>query len=303
MENSKEIFLATVPGTVHQDLMRVGMIDDIYFENNERKYRWIEEKNWEYNTAFSVDSNTYNYAVHNLVFEGIDTYGDVYLNDSLILKANNMFRTWKVDIHELIKIGDNQLTVKFTSPIKQNKSKVEKSEYKLPAGCETNEIEFQVSPYTRKAGYHFGWDWCPRIVTCGIWKDVYLETSWGATISNINVVTEEVRNDTAWIRYDIELALTGKASIQNISIELNKKNQILDLAMDENKVSIKRMIPDAKLWWPNGYGKPNLHIRILSPLKLQNIAIDKKAFRYGIRKIELINEPDSIGTSFYFQSK
>ena len=298
LENSKEIFQAKVPGTVHQDLMRVGMIDNIYYENNEHKYRWIEEKNWKYQTTFSVDTATYNYAVHNLVFEGIDTYGDVYLNDSLILEANNMFRTWRVDVHEIIKLGDNELKVKFTSPILKNQERVKNSPYVLPAGCET--VETKVSPYTRKAGYHFGWDWCPRIVTCGIWKDVYLETSWGATISDINVVTEDVRNDTAWIRYDIELALSDKASIQNLAIELNNLTQVMDLGMNENKFSFKRVIPDAKLWWPNGYGKPNLHHDTIT-LKIQHNEIDKKAFRYGIRKIELIDEPDSIGFSFFFK--
>ena len=298
LQNSKEEFQANVPGTIHQDLMRVGMIEDIYYENNEYKYQWIENKNWEYHTTFIIDSINYNYAVHNLVFEGIDTYGDVYLNDSLILKSDNMFRTWRVNVHDIIKIGDNNLKVLFTSPIEKNKNQFNNASYQLPAGCEN--VETKVSPYTRKAAYHFGWDWCPRIVTCGIWKDVYLESSWGATISDINVVTKEVKNDTAWIRYDIELSLSDKAAIQDLSITLNNYTQVLDLAMNENKVSFKRIIPNAKLWWPNGYGKPNLH-RDTIALKVHHNEIDKKTFRYGIRKIELVSEPDSIGYAFYFK--
>lgn len=29
--------------------------------------------------------------------------------------------------------------------------------------------------YSRKSAYHYGWDWGPRLVTCGIWKSVSLE--------------------------------------------------------------------------------------------------------------------------------
>ena len=53
-----------------------------------------------------------------LVFKGLDTYADVYLNDSLILKADNMFREWSVDVKGILKKGDNKLRVYFHSPIK-----------------------------------------------------------------------------------------------------------------------------------------------------------------------------------------
>ena len=298
MENSHEVFQANVPGTVHQDLMRVGVIEDIYVENNEKKYQWIEEKNWEYSTTFFIDSTEYRYAVHHLVFEGLDTYAKVYLNDSLILSADNMFRRWEIDVHDIAKYGENELEVKFQSPIERNKTAFTNSSYRLPAGCE--EVDVKVSPYTRKAAYHFGWDWGPRVVTAGIWKDVYLDMGWGAAISDINVVTEKISNDSAWIRYDVELALSDLASVQTLGLELKGMNKVLDLAMNENMVSIRKVVPKAKLWWPNGHGEPYLYTDTMV-LKVAHNKINQKVFRYGIRKIELVTEPDSIGTSFYFK--
>ena len=300
MQSSKEFFKAEVPGTVHQDLMNVGLIDDIYFENNEHKYRWIENKNWEYSTSFNVDSFVYNFGNHDLVFEGLDTYGDVFLNDSLILAANNMFRTWRVDVHNVIKLGENELKVVLKSPVEENKESFKNSKYELPAGCEADDVEFKVSPYTRKAAYHFGWDWCPRIVTSGIYRDVFIDFGWGAKISDVNVVTEKISNDSAWIRYDVELDLSDKVLIQNLSLELNDLNYIVDLTKGENKLSFKRVIPNAKLWWPNGYGEAHLYNDTVT-LRVNNRKVDIHPFRYGLRTIELINEPDSIGTSFYFK--
>lgn len=297
MENSRDLFKATVPGTVHQDLMNIGIIDDIYYENNEDKYHWIEERNWEYSTTFSVDENTYNYAIHSLFFEGLDTYADVFLNDQKILSADNMFRTWRVEVQDQLLEGENELRILFHSPVLRNKETVANAPYSLPAGCE--EVDVKVSPYTRKAAYHFGWDWAPRIVTCGIWKNVYLESGRGARIASVNVVTEELMHDTAYVRYDIELDLSNDAYIQFLGIRFQGTSHQLDLGSNERSFSIRKTIPKANLWWPNEHGDQPIYkdsVELLVNYKPRAT----KIFQYGIRKIELINEPDSIGTSFYF---
>lgn len=298
MENSNHLFNATVPGTVHQDLMNVGIINDIYYENNEHKYRWIEERNWEYSTTFSVDENTFNYAVHVLVFEGLDTYADVYLNNQKILSADNMFRTWRVEVQHRLVEGENELRILFHSPVLHHKERVTTAPYQLPAGGE--EADVKVSPYTRKAAYHFGWDWAPRIVTSGIWKDVYLESGRGARIAGVNVVTEEMVNDTAYVRFDFDLDLSDNAHIQFLGIRFQGTSHQLDLGSNEHSFSIRKVIPKAKWWWPNGHGEPYLYedsVELMVNYKTRAT----QSFKYGIRKIELINEPDSMGTSFFFK--
>lgn len=296
-EDKQTTYDADVPGTVHQDLMKAGVIDDIYFENNEHNYQWIEEKNWHYETTFSVKDEALLSNTQHLVFEGLDTYATIYLNDSLLSKTNNMFRTWRIDVKGLLNAGNNTLRITFQSPITKNKDKFQNSPYVLPAGGETGEI--RVSPYTRKAAYNFGWDWGPRVVTCGIWKPIYLEMLDEGAIADIRVTTEAIKNDTAWIRYDVELASINRTTQDKVSVAFQEINQSVNVDQG-NTVMFKRKVPKAQLWWPNGYGTPHMYEEHIV-LKINDEEVDKKKFRYGIRKIELVTEPDSIGTSFFFK--
>ncbi|MFV5686407.1 beta-mannosidase [Flavobacterium sp. GB2R13] len=159
---------ATVPGEVHTDLLNNKLIPDPFYRDNEKKLQWIEKKKWEYKTSFQVNSATLNKKNAELVFDGLDTYATVYLNKQLILKADNMFRQWRVDVKKIIKSGNNDLVVVFQSAQNVVDSLAKKD---LPFVIPDNP-----RAYVRKAQYHFGWDWGPKFTTCGIWKAVRLET-------------------------------------------------------------------------------------------------------------------------------
>ena len=109
---------ATVPGLVHTDLIDNGLIEDPFFRLNERGVQWIDKEDWEYKTIFSEDEDIFAKQNIEMVFYGLDIYADVYLNDSLILKADNMFRSWRIDIKKLLKKENNELRVYFHAPIK-----------------------------------------------------------------------------------------------------------------------------------------------------------------------------------------
>lgn len=167
-KNQKENkwYKATVPGTVHTDLLANKLIPDPYYRDNESKLQWIDKADWEYKTVFNVDATTFSKKNIQLVFDGLDTYADVYLNGSLILQADNMFRGWAVDVKPLIKRTNNELLVKFASA--QNKvDSIAKA--RLPMVLPDNN-----RVYVRKAQYQFGWDWGAKFVGCGIWKKVKL---------------------------------------------------------------------------------------------------------------------------------
>ncbi|MFV5699490.1 beta-mannosidase [Flavobacterium sp. ZT3R17] len=159
---------ATVPGEVHTDLLNNKLIPDPFYRDNEKKLQWIEKKNWEYKTTFQVTAATLNEKNAELVFDGLDTYATVYLNKQLILKADNMFRQWRVDVKKIIKSGNNDLVVVFQS-VQNVVDFLAKKD--LPFVIPDNP-----RAYVRKAQYHFGWDWGPKFTTCGIWKAVRLET-------------------------------------------------------------------------------------------------------------------------------
>lgn len=158
---------AKVPGEVHVDLLTNKLISDPFYRDNEKKVQWIEKENWDYKTTFSVLPKVYQKANIELVFDGLDTYADVYLNGKLILKADNMFRQWKVEVKSLLKPKDNKLLVRFRAAqnVVDSLAKADVP-YIIPDNPRA---------YVRKAQFHFGWDWGPKLTGCGIWKAVRLE--------------------------------------------------------------------------------------------------------------------------------
>ena len=174
---------AHVPGTIHTDLYKNNLIPDPFWENNEKELQWIEKRDWVYKTKFIIDDDLFSKKHVEIVFEGLDTYADIFINGEKILTADNMFREWRKDIKAYLKKGGNEIRIKFRSPILKNKETVKNYPHILPSGNENTEIK--VSPFTRKAAYQFGWDWGPRFVGCGIWRPVRLEIWDEAKIENI----------------------------------------------------------------------------------------------------------------------
>lgn len=166
-EGSPKWNAATVPGEVHTDLLNNKLIPDPYYRDNEKKLQWIEKKNWEYKTSFVITPAILKQKHAELVFDGLDTYANVYLNGKLILKADNMFRQWRADVKTILHSGNNQLRVVFQSAQNVVDSLAKKD---LPYVIPDNP-----RAYVRKAQYHFGWDWGPKLTTCGVWKEVRLE--------------------------------------------------------------------------------------------------------------------------------
>jgi beta-mannosidase len=158
---------AKVPGEVHVDLLNNGLIPDPFYRTNEKEVEWVERANWEYQTTFNVSSDVLSKQNISLVFDGLDTYAHVYLNDKLVLEADNMFRQWHVEVKNVLKSKDNKLLVRFFSP--QNKVD------SLAKAALPFIIPDNPRAYTRKAQFHFGWDWGPKLTTSGIWKDVRIE--------------------------------------------------------------------------------------------------------------------------------
>ena len=158
---------ATVPGEIHTDLLNNKTIPDPFYRDNEKKLTWIEKKDWEYKTTFQVSPATLAKKHTELVFDGLDTYATVYLNNQVVLKADNMFLQWRVDVKKVLKSGNNNLVIVFKSAQNVVDSLAKKD---LPFVIPDNP-----RAYVRKAQYHFGWDWGPKFTTCGIWKTPRLE--------------------------------------------------------------------------------------------------------------------------------
>lgn len=293
--DKKDWRAAKVPGVVHTDLLQAGLIPDPWFGTNEKNLQWIEEKNWTYRNTLMLSEAELKMEHIDLVFDGLDSYAAVFLNGTKILDANNMFRAWRIDIKQLLKMGANQLEVRFTNPIEVNKPVLEALGYRLPAGSETG--PFQVSPFTRKAAYHFGWDWGPRYVTCGIWRPIRLECWNTARIEDLHIVQKTLTEEKAVLEIKTKIKTESK---EKIKLHINGKIFELQLFGQDTLFTLRDSILKPELWWPAGWGKQSLY-PIIAKIEFQEQFIDRKIKEIGLRTIELVQEKEKKGRSFYFK--
>ena len=287
---------ARVPGTVHTDLLALGKIPDPLVGNNAEAGQWVEEQAWEYRTSFELTAAESNYPKIDLLFAGLDTYAEVLLNGRPVLAANNMFRQWRLAAKDLLVPGKNTLRVVFTPPAKASMEQAMALGYALPAGSETG--KWHVSPFTRKAAYQFGWDFAPRLITMGVWQPVYLDFWQTARIESATFSLNQLSATEA--TYTVSLAVYGARDGATCTLQALDSEQELNLQAGYNNVAIDIRIPDPKLWWPNGWGEPYLYD---IPIKLTagGVVVDSIGKRLGIRTVELVQEFDSVGRSFFFK--
>lgn len=281
---------ATVPGNVFSDLLYHQLIEDPFIGNNEEKVQWVSETDWEYKTTFSLSEDLLEKKHFELNFDGLDTYASVYLNDSLILKANNAFRKWDVDVKPLLK-AENELRLVFESTYKYETEAQEKLPYELPEGERV---------FTRKAQFQYGWDWGPKLNTSGIWRPIKL-VGWNEVYlkkENTYVVQRQLTDSLA----DFNILLEDYPSTEySYEIYVNDKlNQSYERLPSDMIGVVSFQIKKPKLWWPYNLGVPYLYdIKVV--VKDGRKILDSISTKYGIRDIELVTEKDSIGESFYFK--
>jgi beta-mannosidase len=292
---------ATVPGCVHTDLLNNKLIDDPFYRDNEQKLQWIGKTDWEYQTTFNVTPKILARQHIELVFEGLDTYTEVFLNGTSLLKADNMFRTWRADARPALRVGANTLLIRFRSPINEILPVMAKMSYQLPSPNDQGE---KTNPHTRKAPYHYGWDWGPRFVTSGIWKPVHLEAWDGARIHDLHIAQKRVTSSAANLTAEIEVVSETEQDATVILDNLTSKGiavqSKLRLTAGVNRVPLDFVIQRPALWWPNGLGAQPLY-SFRARLFINGRLIDRESTRTGLRSLELRQQTDQWGKSFEFR--
>jgi beta-mannosidase len=282
---------ATVPGTVHTDLLNNKIVQDPFYGTNEKDLQWIENEDWEYVTTFNCSPALLSSQKIELVFEGLDTYAEVYLNDSLILTADNMFRTWKVDCKQYVKAKNNELRIFFESAVRKGKEAAKKLPYTLPGDEKV---------FTRKAQYHYGWDWGPRFVTCGIWKSVSLIAWSKIKIEDVQVLQRTLTDSLAELEFVFTVNCTEEGEYVFSVLSDRKETKSIHIKGGLQQASIRYRITKPKLWWPSGLGNASLY-SFNCEVSQGNIILDTRNIKFGLRTVEHVQEKDSIGTSFYFK--
>ncbi len=275
------------------DLLKNKMIPPPYYRLNETKLQWIGKRDWIYQTTFDVPRNIYKLKNLELNFKGLDTFAKIFLNDSLVLTANNFFREWKLPVKKLLRSRNNKLKIVFRSPLKVIE-KIKK-EVKIPLMTDY--------AYVRKPAYHFGWDWGPVFVTEGVWRPVEL-TAWQvARIKNVWIVQKEISREKAVLDFvyqiEADAEITAKLNLKCLTNNAGK-NKIVILKQGNNEIRFPFEINKPKLWWTNGLGEAFLY-KFVSTLIYAGNKIDEVKSQTGLRTLKLVQKPDSLGKSFYFE--
>ena len=300
---------ATVPGVVHTDLLQNKIIEDPFFRLNERGLQWIDKEDWVYETCFTLAADMMRKENMELVFEGLDTYADVYLNDECILKADNMFRRWSIPVRQYIREENNILKVYFHSPVKIDVPKWDALPYQYPASNDQSEngglFNKKISIFARKAGYHYGWDWGPRLVTSGIWRPVYIRAWSDLRINDVFIEQKEVGASRAVIAGHVELDADKDMDGVLVTITDEATGRVLgerqaDLKRGTNRVNVDFVLHKPKLWWSNGLGEPFLY-RFRTDIIAGGDLLDSKTERVGIRSLKVVHQPDKDGHTFYIE--
>ena len=305
----KEWHPAQVPGVVQTDLLHSGLISDPFDRDNEFHLQWIGLADWEYQTTFQIDASALAHDHVDLVFEGLDTFADVYLNEQAILHADNMFRRWRIPAKAVLRAGPNTLRIVFHSAIEKMLPYVKTLPYVLPSISTNNfpnEEGIATAPYTRKAPYNYGWDWGPRFMTEGIWQPVRLETWEALRIENIHIHQQSITADLANVTAEIEIE-AGRPTTATLTLTHDEMSgaqtadgtQTLQLNAGINHISVPLRITSPKLWYPVGYGAQSRY-RFSASIRIGREVAAGAETKTGLRSIELRRVPDQWGKSFEF---
>ncbi|KUI54617.1 Beta-mannosidase A [Cytospora mali] len=307
-----------IPSHVHLDLQAAQVIGDPYYGLNDFNLRWVAWADWNYTTTVSGlrrgdNDNTTTY----LLFNGLDTFTDIWLCGQKVASTNNQFRQWYYDVSSALSScpqdsSDPELLVQFYS--------APGTAYYLASqpGAETwpwpveGRFEFLHRPFARKEQSDFGWDWGPAFAPSGIWKDAWVVQLQAARKPEAEL---HVRNSiydiyrvgqlpnlppdqgADWVlnaSVDVLGTVPEGAGLTYAVVDLDT-NQTVSSGLLGNVTNSGDVITgqvvlggqDYKLWWPSGLGKQNLYNITVEVFSASNATLASVNKRTGFRTIVL----------------
>lgn len=267
-----------IPGSVYSILLNKGLMEDPYYRDNELKALEIMDNEFIFSKKFTYKKSAKNIL---LVCEGIDTLCNIFINGEKIAYVENMHRTYTFDVAEYLIDGENEIKMVFPTVDKYIKECFNKERLLST----TNPLKGFM--YVRKAHCMLGWDWGPRLPDAGIWRNIYLMEADEPYITDVRIIQ---RHDNGKVFLTVK-ADTSKECSLKISVT-EPDGKVVEL-----EDGIEKEIENAKLWWPNGYGKQYLYKVVCESIKDGKVT-DINQKKIGLRTLELVKEKDEWGESF-----
>jgi beta-mannosidase len=260
------VLAATVPGSIHTDLISAGIIGDIRTTGNEAEQEWIRNANSTYRATIPPTGA----GNHELHFAGLDTLATVSINNQIKLETENMHRSYSIDVDATKEID---LQIDFKAPLPEAlKRQSEQGVYPNPYNMPYN--------YFRKMACSFGWDWGPITGTSGIWKPITL-TSWDEGILDSITVIGDVINSIPTLK----VVTFGRGLASKIRIQISG-NHDAEFETILNSTNVFEL-PNFDLWHPRGFGSPTLYTVNVELISDSGEVVDMCTKRVGFRSVSL----------------
>ncbi len=308
---------AAMPGTIHYQLQRLKKIPDPFYGRNELGLQWIDEQDWELVKTVRVSPQEEALGRQELIFDGIDTVAEIFLNRMKVGQSFNMFRQVVVDVRGKLKAGSNGIRVLLRSPTRYARAQAAKNHYRANTDkqfkWETGEARETRRAWIRKVQCQFGWDWGVYLATSGLWRPSRLECSNAPRIESIQ--TRQIHRGPAGKPHQVTLKVMARLKAygpQDGCLKVGCGGQEAKvrarLKQGENLIKAEITLKNPKLWWPAGQGGQPLYD--LEAVWLgDNGERSRLSKRLGLRTLELITARDAApssasgqaGESFFFK--
>lgn len=273
---------ATVPGSVYHDLLTAGQIPDPFYRDNENEALKIMDHDFVYSRSFSVPAGLLRNDAVVLHCEGLDTLAEIAVNGTPVGTAQNMHRIYEFDVKGVLKAGENQITVKFSSPTRFIKAAYAQSR---ADGSSDAMVGF---PLLRKAHCMFGWDWGPRLPDAGIWRDISI---LGISTARIRDVYVRQHHQEGSVTLEVDTHVTKITGTAPVAVKVTAPDGNVFTAQGERAVI---EIENPQLWWPNGLGEQPLYTVEVT------LGDDLDSWRrnLGLRTLTVTRRKDQWGETF-----
>ena len=282
---TKDWVPATVPGCIHTDLMAAGEIPDPFYREFEQSVQWVGETDWVYRRSFSVPLELLQHDQVLLRCEGLDTFAIIKLNGQKVGTTNNMFRTWEFDVKAALKEGENTIEIALNSVMPFIKERdQDKSQYKGVGG----------RSWVRKEPCSFGWDWAPRLITSGIWRNISIQTFDQARLEDVIISQDHSESNQVNLAIELGAQLIKTVSVHAVvSVVYQGKTMATSkVALQNGKARTSISVQAPQLWWPAGMGDQPLYTIQVALLSADGRVLDRTERRIGLRTLKLLEKDD-----------
>ena len=279
---------AVVPGSVYADYLRLGLMEDPYYRDNELKAYELLKTDYEYERDFQVNADSLANDAVILRCLGLDTMATVTINGQHVGFANNMHRTWEWDVKPLLMPGKNTIHIRLDSPIQAALALYEKN----PIWGHTDAVPGY--SYIRKAHCMYGWDWGARLPDAGIWRPVQLLFVSAARFDSVDITQEHTENQVKVILKP-EIITYNKKDLTVKATLIAPDGHVLEGDMNGTELSF--VVNNPRLWWPVRYGDQNLY-ELTVTLQADGQVVDTWRKKIGLRTLTLHREKDQHGEAF-----